>query len=158
MKIIIAADQKRYDFKESLKQHLKNKGHQVIDLSTNDENDPAWFMKTGRAVAQAIADKKGERGIVMCGTGVGIGMAANKCKGALCAIVESYWAAVQSRKINNANIMAIGGSTIGLKLAYEMVDAFVETEFLQGLSPQDKERLGKAFDKWAELEDSIFNK
>ena len=156
MKIVIASDQKRRDFRQGLIGHLISKGHQVIDLSTSGQDDPAWFMKTGQAVAQAVAGGEGDRGIVICGTGAGIGMAANKCRGALCAIVESYWAAVQSRRINNANIIAIGGNTIGIKLACDMADAFIETEFLQGMPPDDKARLGAAYDKWEEFEASVF--
>ena len=156
MNIVVAADPKRYDFKESLKAYLKSRGHRVIDLSSEDANDVAWFMRTGQRVARAVVEKVGERGIVMCGTGVGIGMAANKHKGALCAIVDTYLGAIQCREINNANIMAIGGDQIGIKLACKMADAFIETEFLQGMSIADKERLGRAFECWAKFEDDIF--
>jgi ribose 5-phosphate isomerase B len=156
VKIAIAADPTRSDYKEGLKSYLEQKGYETLDLSLNSLDGPVWSMKVARNVAKAISGHQAELGIVMCGTGMGVSIAANKNKGIRCAMVESYWAAMQSRRLNNANILAIGADTIGLKLACQIADVFIETEFLDGLAPDRKVKLKNECDKWSEYEDEVF--
>jgi ribose 5-phosphate isomerase B len=156
MKIAIGADPTRLDFKEGLKNYLEAKGHEIIDLSLESQDGPVWSMKIARNVAQAVTGHLAELGIVMCGTGMGVSIAANKNKGVRCAMVESYWAAIQCRRLNNANILAIGADTIGMKLACQIADVFIETEFLDGLPPERKAKLFNEYEQWQHYEKEVF--
>lgn len=156
MRIAIGANPARYQYKEGIKKFLESKGHSVIDLSCTDPNDTAWVTKVCRNVAQAIEKNHADRGIVICGTGMGVSIAANKNKGARCAMAESYWAAMQSRIINDANIMALGADITSLKMACAMAQVFITTEFLQRLDAERSAKLKNELKILSEYEDSIF--
>jgi len=156
MTIALGADPGGYELKVGVKKHLIEKGHDVLDLGTQDAEHPVWYMDVGRNVAKAVTGGKAERGVAICGTGVGISIAANKNKGARCALVESYWAARESRIVNNANIVAIGGTTISLRMACEIIDVFLETGFASGVAPERKLRLESGAAKWAPYEADVF--
>lgn len=131
MKIAMASDHAGYELKEAVKQHLQEKGIEIIDLGTNSTESvdyPVFGQKCGQAVADGTADK----GIVCCGTGIGISMAANKVKGARCALVTDVNMAVMTKKHNDANILAMGARTTETENALNMVDAWLETEFEGG--------------------------
>lgn len=131
MKIAMASDHAGYELKEAVKQHLQEKGIEIIDLGTNSTESvdyPVFGQKCGQAVADGTADK----GIVCCGTGIGISMAANKVKGARCALVTDVNMAVMTKKHNDANILAMGARTTETDNALNMVDAWLETEFEGG--------------------------
>lgn len=131
MKIAMASDHAGYELKEAVKQHLQDKGIEIIDLGTNSTESvdyPVFGQKCGQAVADGTADK----GIVCCGTGIGISMAANKVKGARCALVTDVNMAVMTKKHNDANILAMGARTTETENALNMVDAWLETEFEGG--------------------------
>lgn len=134
MRIAIGANPARYHYKEGLKEFLESKGHSVIDLSCTDERDTAWVVKVCKSIAEAIGNNHADRSIVICGTGMGVSIAANKNKGIRCAMVESYWAAMQSRIINDANVMALGADITSLKMACVMVEVFVTTNSFKGLT------------------------
>ena len=127
----MASDHAGYELKEAVKQHLQEKGIEIIDLGTNSTESvdyPVFGQKCGQAVADGTADK----GIVCCGTGIGISMAANKVKGARCALVTDVNMAVMTKKHNDANILAMGARTTETENALNMVDAWLETEFEGG--------------------------
>lgn len=131
MKIAMASDHAGYELKEAVKQHLQEKGIEIIDLGTNSTESvdyPVFGQKCGQAVADGTADK----GIVCCGTGIGISMAANKVKGVRCALVTDVNMAVMTKKHNDANILAMGARTTETENALNMVDAWLETEFEGG--------------------------
>ena len=131
MKIAMASDHAGYELKETVKKHLQDKGIEIIDLGTDSTESvdyPVYGQKCGRAVADGTADK----GIVCCGTGIGISMAANKVKGARCALVTDVNMAIMTKKHNDANILAMGARTTEPDNALDMVDAWLETEFEGG--------------------------
>ena len=133
MKIAFGADPGGFCLREGVLAHLKEKGYEVIDLGTQDMDHAVPYMIVGRNVANAVTSGQADFGVVMCGTGMGISIATNKNKGARCALCESYYSARESRIINNANIIALGGTTTSLRMANEMIDVFLETEWGQGL-------------------------
>ena len=138
--------------------HLLEKGYEVSDLGTKDMENAVPYMVVGKNVATAVTSGEAEFGIVMCGTGMGISIATNKNKGARCALVESYYTARESRVINDANIIALGGTTTSLRMACDMIDVFLETEFGQGLPAFRVERIRSGGLKLAEFEDEQFGK
>ena len=131
VKIVIASDPLAVSLKEIIKEHLLEKGYEIFDVGSKD-NDPMLFMYAADNAAKMIQSGKADRGIVLCGSGAGVGIVANKHKGVYCAIVESEWAAKQSRIINNANMIALGARIFGEGLAIDTVDAFLNTEWAQG--------------------------
>ena len=156
MTIALGADPGGYELKVEVKKYLVRKGHDVLDLGTQDAEHPVWYMDVGRNVAKAVASGKVERGVVICATGMGISIATNKNIGARCAFVESYWAARESRIVNDANIIAIGGTTTSLRMACEMIDVFLDTEFAHGVTPERRTRLESGAAKWLPYESEVF--
>lgn len=131
MKIALGADHGGFELKEKVKTHLIKKGYEVLDLGTNS-TDSVDYPEFGHAVGHAVVDKKVEFGIVVCGTGIGISIAANKVPGVRAALCTNTTMARLTREHNNANILAMGGRIIGDVLALEMVDTFLDTEFQGG--------------------------
>ena len=131
MLLAIASDHGGYELKETIKEHLRERGVKFVDLGTNN-TDSVDYPIYGKACAEAVATGKAERGIVCCGTGIGISIAANKVKGIRCGLCTSVEMATLTRQHNNANMLALGGRTSDPKLALEIVDAFLDTEFEGG--------------------------
>ena len=131
MKIAIGCDHGGFELKEKVKVHLEGKGYEVLDLgchSTESVNYPVY----GKAVGKAVANKEADYGIVICGTGIGISIAANKVKGVRAALCMNTTMARLTREHNNANILAFGARMVGDVLALEMVDTFLNTAFEGG--------------------------
>ncbi|OUP62132.1 ribose 5-phosphate isomerase B [Pseudoflavonifractor sp. An176] len=139
MKISIGSDHGAFAMKEHLKQYLTEQGHQVVDCGTysTDSCDYADFAK---AAAQLVASGDCDRGIVMCTTGVGISIAANKVRGIRCALCSEPYSAEMTRRHNDANMLAMGGALIGPNMADRIVDVFLNTEFEGG---RHARRVGK---------------
>ena len=127
MLIAIASDHGGFKLKETIRKYLAERGEKVVDLGTSSE-DSVDYPVYGKACAEAVASGKAERGIVVCGTGIGISIAANKVKGIRCGLCTSVEMAELTRKHNNANILALGGRTTEPELALEIVKTFLDTE------------------------------
>lgn len=131
MKIGLASDHGGYELKEHIREHLEKKGIEYIDYGTNSE-ESVDYPDYGRKAGEAIMSGKVDRAIVVCGTGIGISLAANKVKGVRCALCGDSYSARMSREHNNANALALGGRVIGKDLALEIVDIWLKTEFAGG--------------------------
>ena len=131
MIIAIASDHGGYQLKETIRKYLASRGLKVVDLGTNSEESVDYPIY-GKACAEAVASGKADRGIVVCGTGIGISMAANKIKGIRAACCSDYFSAKYTRLHNDANALCMGGRVLGAGLAIEMVDVFLNTEFEGG--------------------------
>ncbi len=128
MKIAIGSDHGGFDMKEAVIAHLKDAGHEVTDLGCYDKNS-CDYPQYGKAVAKAVADGTCQRGIVICTTGIGISIAANKVPGIRCGLCSDTTAAFLTRSHNDANVLAMGGGMIGMNVAIDIVDTFLNTEF-----------------------------
>ncbi|HLR21593.1 MAG TPA: ribose 5-phosphate isomerase B [Tissierellaceae bacterium] len=128
MKIGIGSDHGGFELKEEIKKHLKEKDIEYIDYGTNS-TESVDYPDYGEAVGRAVADKEVDRGIVICGSGIGISIAANKVKGIRCALCSDSFSAKLSRAHNDANVLALGGRITGSVLALDIVDTFIEGEF-----------------------------
>ena len=131
MKIAIASDHGGFKLKELIVDHLIQRGISVMNLGTDSEESVDYPI-FGQACARAVASEEADLGIVVCGTGIGISIAANKTRGIRCALCTSVEMARLAREHNNANILALGGRTTGPQLAFEIVDAWLDAEFEGG--------------------------
>ncbi|MCI8304814.1 MAG: ribose 5-phosphate isomerase B [Lawsonibacter sp.] len=129
--IAIASDHGGYQLKEHIKAYLAAKGITCEDFGT-DNTDSCDYPIFGKAAAQAVADGRCEKGIVICTTGIGISIAANKVKGIRCALCGDMLSAELTRRHNNANMLAMGAAVVGTMLAERIVDIFLNTEFEGG--------------------------
>ena len=131
MLIAIASDHGGFELKEKVKEHLRERNVKFVDLGTNS-TESVDYPVYGKACAEAVASGKAERGIVICGTGIGISMAANKVKGIRCGLCTSVEMAKLTRQHNNANMLAMGGRILETDTAFAIVDAFIDTQFEGG--------------------------
>lgn len=131
MKIAVASDHGGYALKEVIVRFLEEGGYEIQNLGTYSE-DSVDYPEYGKKCAEAVVSGQAERGIVVCGTGIGISIAANKVKGARCALCTSTHMAEMTRRHNDANMLALGGRTTDDALAIEIVKVWLETEFEGG--------------------------
>lgn len=131
MKIAMGCDHAGLDLKEHLAAHLREEGHEIIDVGTHT-TDSVDYPVFGESAARAVANGEAERAVLVCGTGQGIGMAANKVPGIRCAIVSDPFSARLSREHNDANALAIGARVVGEGVAQDIVDTWMATSFLGG--------------------------
>lgn len=131
MKIAIGSDHAGYELKEFLKEELKKKGYEITDFGAQDTT-PSDYPDFGFEVAKAVSSKKVERGILVCGTGIGMCVVANKVRGIRAALVYDLYGAIQSRKHLNANVLVLGGRMTAKELAREIVDVWLSTDFEGG--------------------------
>lgn len=131
MKIVLASDHGGFELKEEIKKHLIKKGYDIIDMGVNDTQS-VDYPDYGKRAALMVADKEADRGIIICGTGIGISITANKVKGIRCALCTNEYMAKMSRMHNNANMLALGGRVVGRGLALDIVDAWFSAEFEGG--------------------------
>ena len=132
MKIALGADHAGFELKEKIKEYLLKKGEiEVIDKGTNSK-ESVDYPKYGHAVANAVVSKEVDFGILVCTTGVGISIAANKIKGVRAALCTDTTTAKLTREHNDANILALGSGIVGQFVALDIVDTFLSTSFEGG--------------------------
>ena len=139
MKISIGSDHGGFALKEHIKEYLTQEGHEVVDVGTYS-TDSCDYADFGYPAAKMLADGQVDRAIVICSTGIGISIAANKVKGVRCALCSEPFSAEMTRRHNDANCLAMGGIMIGTFMAERIVDTFLTTEFEGG---RHSRRIGK---------------
>ena len=140
MKISLGCDHGGFELKEKIKKALTEQGHEVMDCGTYSL-ESCDYPVFGEAAARAVASGECERGIVVCTTGIGISIAANKVKGVRCAHCADSLEAEMTRKHNDANMMAIGAGFTGKNMAERMVEVFLTTEFEGGRHARRVEKM-----------------
>ena len=146
MKVALGSDKSGFLLKEAIKTYLTEQGIEFEDMGTQDLEHGKPYYEAAPVVARAVQSGKFDRGILICGTGMGMSLVANKFDGIYAACVESVYGAKMCRAINNANILTMGGWIIDPEMGVEMVKAFLNTGFTQDLEPWRAEFLTKAFD------------
>ena len=131
MKIAVASDHGGYLLKETVKKHLEDRGIEVLDLGTHSE-ESVDYPVYGKLCGETVANGEADLGVVCCGTGIGISIAANKVKGIRCGLCTSVEMAHLTKQHNDANILALGGRTTAPQLALAIVDEWLDTEFEGG--------------------------
>jgi RpiB/LacA/LacB family sugar-phosphate isomerase len=127
----MASDHRGFRLKADLAAFVRELGHEVHDLGCFDE-EPADYPDLGETVAQKVSRGEAERGILICGSGIGMSIVANKFPGVRAALVSDVYSARLAKEHNNANILVLGGMIVGPGLAREMVKAWLEAEFQGG--------------------------
>ena len=133
-KIAIGCDPNAASAKAALIQYLEQKGFSLTDFGSDDP----IYANVAIKVATAVSNHEYDRGILICGTGLGMSIAANKVKGAYAALITDVYSAERSRKSNNANIACFGAFTIGIRLMEKLAETFLTSEFSPGCASQRK--------------------
>jgi ribose 5-phosphate isomerase B len=142
--IALGADHAGYELKEALKGWLINHGYHVLDLGTHS-TESVDYPDYAALVGESVADQKVERGLLVCGTGIGMAMAANKVPGVRAALCAGRFSARGSREHNDANVLVLGGRLMGAEMATDILHAWLETDFAGG-------RHARRVDKIADIE------
>ena len=131
MKIAIGCDHAGYELKEIVKDKLTSEGYELIDLGTNS-SESVDYPIYGRAVGEKVASGECDKGIAICGTGIGISISCNKVKGVRAALCNTEHLAKMSREHNDAHVLCLGARQIDKELALKIVDKWLSTDFLGG--------------------------
>ncbi len=129
MKIYLASDHAGFELKEEIKKYLRENNFPFEDMGTDSPQAVNWAEYGAKAAAKVSRDPEQSKGILVCGTGIGMSMAANKFKSVRAALCTEEFMAEMSRKHNNANILALGARVTGKEKALKIVDIFLNTEF-----------------------------
>ena len=141
MKIAFAADHRGFALKEQLKAAAAEWGHEVLDLGTDDGATSCDYTDFGRAAAEAVAAGKAARGVLVCATGIGMSILANKIPGIRAALCWSVYMARLTRQHNDANVIVFSGDQTGFRYGREMLQAWLETEFEGGRHERRVEKI-----------------
>ncbi len=132
MRVVIGSDHAGFDQKERIRQHLEAQGHEVVDVGTSNGDDSVDYPDFAAGVARTVASGDAERGVLVCGTGIGMAMAANKVDGVRAANVTDPEFARLARQHNDANVLTVSGRFISEDVNQEIIDIFLGTEFEGG--------------------------
>jgi len=155
VKIAIGADSSGLQLKEEIKKHLAGGRHQFLDLGASADQDRAYY-EVAHDLASRVAKGEFERGILVCGTGMGMAIIANKHPGVYAAVCEDASTAAKARSINNANMLTLGGMFTTSFKAKEIIDAFLSTEFKSGWDMEEQKFLDKSMAEIGKMESRQF--
>jgi ribose 5-phosphate isomerase B len=155
MKIAVASDLSGFPLKKEIVTHLREKGLEVIDFGIPSETEPAPYFVQAPKVARAVQNGEAEKGILICGTGQGMAIVANKFKGIYACVVDDIFSGERAKIVNNANIITLGGWITAPFAGCEIVDAWLSVEFTQKMEFK-RDFLTNAFEQVRELEKENF--
>ncbi len=157
-KLFIGSDKSGFDLKEAIKNYLIENDYQVEDIGTLDPDNAYPYYEVAEKGAKKIQNKEYERGILICGTGMGMSIVANKHEGVYGAACESVYAAEKARAINDANVLCMGGWLIAPVMGIEMTKVFLNTKFTQNLEEWRANNLRRFNVAVHEIEKKSFHK
>ncbi|HHU12280.1 MAG TPA: ribose 5-phosphate isomerase B [Clostridiaceae bacterium] len=129
MKIVLGSDHAGFLLKSEIRKHLEKQGFEVVDVGTDSATVPASYVNFGAEAARMVARRDADLGIVICGTGIGISLAANKIRGVRCALCTNEFMADLARRHNDANMLALGARVVAPQFAVAIADAFLNGKF-----------------------------
>ena len=135
MQIVMGADPWGRELKDTVKAHLQKKGHEIIDVGMTDAENEIPYYRVAAMAAEKIQAGQADRGILFCGTGMGVAIVANKFKGIAASVIESEFAARMSRAVNDANVLTMGSMIVAPHIATLAVDAWLGMSHTEGLEP-----------------------
>ena len=156
MKIAIGSDKSGFTVKEAVKNYLKESGMQFDDLGTTDLSAVHPYYQVASDVAPLVQNGTYDKAVLICGTGAGMSVVANKYKGVYAVACEGIYTAKMARAINNANILCMGGWVVGPEMAVEMVKTFLSTAWCQDLEDWRAENMHKFAARVDAIEDGIY--
>lgn len=148
MKLALASDHAGFALKDYLVQYLRNRGHDIVDLGVPSDQVRADYPDAAAAVAHAVLDGETERGILICGSGIGACIAANKFQGIYASIAHDTYSAAQGVEHDRMNVLCLGGRIIGPLVAEQLAEAFIHA------MPNPDERYERRFQKVKAIEDN----
>ncbi|CAG9335388.1 unnamed protein product [Blepharisma stoltei] len=128
--IAVGCDHEGHDMKVQLVQYLSRKGISVIDVGTNNSTNAVDYPVYAKLVCDKVLSGEAQRGLLICESGIGMSMAANRFKGIRCAVCHDYFGVLMTREHNDCNVLALGGKVIGIEVAKQVVDTYLSTRFL----------------------------
>ncbi len=158
MKIAIGSDKSGFSAKEAIKAYLTEAGVAFDDLGTTDLEQVHPYYQVASEIAPKVQDGTYEKAVLICGTGAGMSIVANKFKGVHAVACEGVYSAKMARAINNANVLCMGGWIVGPEMAVEMVKTFLATDWCQDLEDWRKENMKKFAVQVANIEDNVYGK
>lgn len=158
MKLAIGSDKSGFRAKEAIKNYLKECGADFEDLGTLDEEHVQPYYAVANKIAPLVQNGTFDRAILICGTGAGMSVVANKYKGVYAVACEGVYSARMARAINGANVLCMGGWIVGPEMAVDMTKAFLNTEWLEGLEDWRQVNLRKFNAQVQAIEDEIYGK
>jgi ribose 5-phosphate isomerase B len=153
MKVVIGADGGGFNLKTAIKEDLIKKGVEVFDV--NPET-PILFYDAAKQVSKRIQNKEFERGIVVCGTGMGVSIIANKHKGVYAALVECEYTARRSKVVNNTNVLCLGGMVLGEPNGVEIANSWLNATYMEGLDEDIIKIVKDEFNNLVEFENEVY--
>ncbi len=155
MKIAIASDLSGFPLKKEIVKHLSEQGYELIDFGIESEDKPQPYFIQAPKVAKALQNGEAEKGILICGTGQGMAIVANKYKGIYACVVDDIFSAERSKIVNNANVITLGGWITAPFVGTQIVDAWLAMSFTQKMEFK-KDFLTNAFNQVIEIEKENF--
>jgi ribose 5-phosphate isomerase B len=140
LSIAVGCDEAAFALKENIRAHLEKQGHTVKDFGVYN-TEPSLYPNIALEVSSAVADGRHERGILMCGTGIGMAITANKVPGIRAAVCHDVYSAERARKSNDCQVMALGARVVGEEYAKSLVDTWLKSDFEGGKSTAKVERM-----------------
>lgn len=156
MKIVIAADKGGFDLKENVMAHLRAKGHEVQDVGMTDKNVFKWWHEGCEAALKVLKAGEAENAILICGSGAGMAMLANKHEGVFAVACESTYTARLAKQFLGANVLTMGGYVVGQGQGCMIADTFIETQFAEGETPERVEYLTGQLNDLREMDRKCF--
>jgi len=156
MRIVIANDKVAFELKKAIVKKLHAEEYDVVDYGTMSSEEPCSHTEAATRVTRSIRVGEADRGILLCGTGAGVAIAANKYQGIYAVVAESVYAARRCRLINDCNVLCLGAYILGEPMALEMVDAFLTTGFAENFEEKRAENLKRQRDIITEIEKDNF--
>nr|WP_319472710.1 RpiB/LacA/LacB family sugar-phosphate isomerase [uncultured Sphaerochaeta sp.] len=155
MKIAIASDLSGFPLKAEITKHLQEQGYEVLDFGIESVDTPQPYFTQAPKVAKSLQEGKAEKGILICGTGQGMAIVANKHKGIYACVVDSIFSAERAKIVNNANVITMGGWITAPFLGVQIVDAWLAMSFTQKMEFK-KDFLSNAFSEVQAIEEEHF--
>lgn len=152
MKVAIGSETSGFALKEAVKAHLIGLGHEIMDVGAQSDNDGILYFDSSANVAEKIQKGEAERGIVICGTGAGASLIANKHRGVYCVACESVFTAEKIGLINNANALAMGSRVVSIDMGCEMAEKYLAGSWCEGFAEQRRLNNEKGYSKMQGIE------
>lgn len=157
MKIAVAADKGGFALKETLVEHLKSVGHEVKDVGMIHPEQPVWWHEGCRKAVALVQSGEAENAILICGSGAGMAMLANKHEGIFAVACEGAYTARLAKQFLGANVLTMGGYVVGKGQAEMIADTFLNTQFAQGETPERVEYLKGQYQDFCEMDKACFS-
>ena len=152
-RIIIGGDPGGFELKNAIYEHLKAEGYEIDDV---DPGTPILFQDVACKVAKGVQSGQYDRGIAICGTGMGVSIICNKHRGVYAALCESVYQARRAKQVNNTNVLCMGGFITGFEMGRVMADAWLMQEHMEGLDADTAKIVDKEFDQLVLFEDTVY--